>query len=50
MKLFLVHCGLCDAVDGRRVALEPDPALNGSARLTGHRHRDLAPKTAPEPS
>jgi hypothetical protein len=31
-----------DAVDGFRVQLAPDPALNGETVLSGNRRRDLA--------
>jgi acyl-CoA thioesterase FadM len=35
-----------DAVNGFRVDLTPDPALEGRTELTSYRHRDLAPKKA----
>jgi hypothetical protein len=39
-----------DAIDGYRILLRADPALKGSSSVTGHRHRDLAPKLPPEPA
>ena len=35
-----------DAVDGFRVELREDPALNGDSRVASHRRRDLAPKAS----
>lgn len=33
-----------EAVDGYEIILRENPALNGGARVTGNRYRDLAPK------
>lgn len=37
-----------EAVRGYRVALREDPALEGKSRIVSNRHRDLAPKPAPQ--
>lgn len=37
-----------EAVRGFRISLQEDPRLEGKSLITSNRHRDLAPKPAPQ--